>query len=281
MRNTIFFLSLIFYNSTYACEIISASYFLKFKNEITDIIQKSNCDTETNKKFVSLLSTSEGELKTDFLKSDLLNVEKISPSIITIKNITTLVKERCALDSSFVLQLVESNNDSILVNKESDIKMNLNDCPSLGKKMFQILSPAKTSWVTINFQKSINAYKIKSHLMSGQGTKITNEMVEMTKIITDSPDKYLTDINSFNFSKLTRTLQNNEPIKKSDILLYNLIELQFPIQVIFEKNGISIESYAQAMSTGKIGDIIRLRNVKTKKELAGKVIGLNKVEIVL
>jgi flagella basal body P-ring formation protein FlgA len=281
MNKTIIFFIIIFLNSSQACEIVSAPYFLKFKNEVNDIIQNSNCDEETNKKFLALVSSSEGDIKTDFLKSDLRIVEKITPAIIVIKNITTLLKERCSLDSSYVLQVEESNTLSFTAANESDIKININDCPSLGKKMFQVLGPTKTAWVTINFQKTITAYKVKNHLMSGQGTKISEEMVEAIKIITDSPDKYLIDLKSLNFTKLTKSLQNNEPIKKSDILSYNLIELQFPSQVLLQKNGISIESYAQPMSSGKIGDVIRLRNLKTKKELAGKIIGPNKVEIVL
>jgi flagella basal body P-ring formation protein FlgA len=268
-------------NQSNACEIASAPYFLKFKNEVEGVIQKSTCSEEINKKFMSLLSSSEGAIKTDFLKSDLLGVDKITPSLIIIKHITSLLKERCELDSSFVLKLEETNTDSIIVLQENDIKINLNDCQSLGKKMFQVLAPTKTAWVTLNFQKQITSYKFKSHLMSGQGMKVDEEMVVETKITTDSPDKYLNDISTLKFSKLTRSLQNNESIKKNDLVLYNLIELQFPTQVILEKNGISIESYAQPLSSGKIGDVIRLRNLKTKKELAGKVIGPNKVEIVL
>jgi flagella basal body P-ring formation protein FlgA len=281
MKKIIFLLVMNLLKQSYACEIVSAPYFLKFKNELEGVIQKSTCSEEINKRFLALLSSSEGAIKTDFLKADLQDVEKVTPSLITIKNITSLIKERCELDSSFVLKLDESNIDSIIVLQENDIKINLNDCQSLGKKMFQVLAPTKTAWVTLNFQKQITTYKFKSHLMAGQGTKIDEDMVIETKITTDSPDKYLNDLSTLKFSKLTRSLQSNEAIKKNDLVSYNLIELQFPTQVILEKNGISIESYAQPMSSGKIGDVIRLRNLKTKKELAGKVIGPNKVEIVL
>jgi len=281
MKKVLLLLFFICLKTSNACEIVSYSYFLKFKNDPVELIQKSTCDEETNKKFLSLVSSSEGTIKTDFLKADLKNVEKISPAIINIKSISTLIKERCVLNNTYNLQTEENNAASMATNHESEIKINLNDCTGLGKKMFQILGPKTTAWISINFQKEITVYKVKNHLISGQGTKISADMIEETKIITDNPEKYFTEINNINFTKLTKTLQNGEPIKKTDIVSYNLIELQFPTQVILDNNGISIESYAQPMSSGKIGDVIRLRNMKTKKEIAGKIIGPNKVEIVL
>ncbi|SMP13601.1 flagella basal body P-ring formation protein FlgA [Desulfurobacterium pacificum] len=77
-----------------------------------------------------------------------------------------------------------------------------------------------------------------------------------------------------------RDFRAGEVIKRRDLVPNFIVFKGKPVKVIYDSGGIHIELLGVPMENGALGDIIRVKNISTGKQLICKVIGKNTVTFV-
>ena len=80
-------------------------------------------------------------------------------------------------------------------------------------------------------------------------------------------------------SKLKRTLKAGSPLKRRDLFIPKLIKRGAIVTLTFHRGGISLSAEGEALVDGQRGDIVRVKNLKSKKIVTGRVIGVNQVDV--
>lgn len=80
-------------------------------------------------------------------------------------------------------------------------------------------------------------------------------------------------------AQLIRASKANTPLKKSLLRIPKLIKRASIVELIFKKGGIYLVAEGEALGDGKRGDMIKVKNLKSKKIVTGRVIGVNKVDV--
>ena len=80
-------------------------------------------------------------------------------------------------------------------------------------------------------------------------------------------------------ARLLRASKANTPLKKSLLRIPRLVRRASIVELIFRKGGIFLVAEGEALGDGKRGDIIKVKNLKSKKIVTGRVIGVNKVDV--
>ena len=76
-----------------------------------------------------------------------------------------------------------------------------------------------------------------------------------------------------------RSLPLGSPLKKGDLTIPKLVNRGALITLVFNKGGISLSAEGEALGDGRRGDIVRVKNLKSKKIVSGRVIGVNQVDV--
>ena len=80
-------------------------------------------------------------------------------------------------------------------------------------------------------------------------------------------------------SKLKRSLKAGSPVRRRDLSIPKLIKRGAIVSLVFHKAGISLSAEGEALGDGQRGDIVRVKNLKSKKIVTGRVIGVNKIDV--
>jgi flagella basal body P-ring formation protein FlgA len=78
---------------------------------------------------------------------------------------------------------------------------------------------------------------------------------------------------------LKRKVKANKPLKKSMIRIPRLIKRGSIVELIFRRGGILLSAKGEALGDGKRSDIVKVKNLKSKKIVTGRVIGVNQVDV--
>ena len=80
-------------------------------------------------------------------------------------------------------------------------------------------------------------------------------------------------------ARLLRASKANTPLKKSLLRIPKLVKRASIVELIFKRGGIFLIAEGEALGDGKRGDIIKVKNLNSKKIVTGRVIGVNKVDV--
>lgn len=80
-------------------------------------------------------------------------------------------------------------------------------------------------------------------------------------------------------AQLRRASKADTPLSKSLLKIPKLIKRGSLVELIFQKGGIFLIAEGEALGDGQRGDMIKVKNLKSKKIVTGRVIGVNKVDV--
>ena len=80
-------------------------------------------------------------------------------------------------------------------------------------------------------------------------------------------------------AKLRRSVGSQVPLRMAWLLIPPLVKRGATVELIFSRGGISLSAQGEALGDGKKSDMIRVRNLNSKKIVTGRVIGINRVDV--
>lgn len=167
---------------------------------------------------------------------------------------------------------------SITTDNLTTLELMCNDCNKLGHNKLKISLDGTTKWFDIVVQKPVKAVVAKNEIGLSFKSINTNNVEEKTIYTTDEKAVFK-NLDEIAFYKSNKVISPGETINKRDISPINLVTFGVPVKVILNSNGIKLTGQALPMSTGKLQDFIKVKNVKTNKVFTAKVIGLNEVKV--
>lgn len=90
---------------------------------------------------------------------------------------------------------------------------------------------------------------------------------------------YITDIKEVLGKTLKRHLNQGAVLTPSAITISKVIKRGENVTILAETSGITIRAKGQALEAGGIGDIIRVKNLKSKKEIEARITGPGQVKV--
>ena len=80
-------------------------------------------------------------------------------------------------------------------------------------------------------------------------------------------------------ARLRRAVTAQVPLRAAWLQIPPLIKRGAIVELIFSRGGISLSAEGEALGDGKKRDMIRVRNLNSKKIVTGRVIGINRVDV--
>ncbi|MFG1500289.1 flagellar basal body P-ring formation chaperone FlgA [Halobacteriovorax sp. XZX-3] len=158
------------------------------------------------------------------------------------------------------------------------IELMCNECNKLGHNKLKVSVDGVAKWFEIIVQKPIKAIVAKNEIGLNFKSINTNNVEEKTIYTTDEKAVFK-NLEEIAFYKSNKIISPGETINKRDLSPINLVSFGVPVKVILNTNGIKLTGQALPMSTGKLQDFIKVKNIKTNKVFTAKVIGLNEVKV--
>lgn len=80
-------------------------------------------------------------------------------------------------------------------------------------------------------------------------------------------------------AKLRRSVGAKVPLRGAWLMIPPLVKRGAIVELIFNRKSISLSAQGEALGDGKKSDMIRVRNLNSKKIVTGRVIGINRVDV--
>ncbi|MBD3669478.1 MAG: flagellar basal body P-ring formation protein FlgA [Gammaproteobacteria bacterium] len=90
---------------------------------------------------------------------------------------------------------------------------------------------------------------------------------------------YFTDFNDVSGKRLKRHLNRGAVLTPAAIAVTKLVKRGERVTIVAETDGIAIHAAGEALEDGAMGDIIRVRNLNSKKEIEARVDGPGRVRV--
>ena len=100
------------------------------------------------------------------------------------------------------------------------------------------------------------------------------------EVLTMSPENVLTTLDNISFYKSNKTILQNSVVSNLDIQAINLVNYGTPASVTLKSDSISLQRTAMPVRSARFGESVELKG-PNNKNITGKVVDFNKVEIVL
>jgi len=120
---------------------------------------------------------------------------------------------------------------------------------------------------------------VKAHLRKGDA--VTRSDFEMRhEDLLKAPDAVTSELDTLLRHEYGRDVTPGRPLVWGDIRERSLVHKGEVVDVTVSKGLMAITMRAMARQDGADGDIITLRNLESSKDFAGRVVGVNKIDVV-
>ena len=255
-------------------------------NKILDssFIKSTNCPDNAKNRFIKFISSASGRLNPRHL-SQLFESEyglsmKFSNQIevVDAKDFIaeSLNNKDLVIDSLSSLY----GNASINLENNDTLSVECGNCDRPGDKNIKLLINGKTVWLSGKIKIKRKGFMVKTDI-AAFSENLDDSILEQTYGVDSGKVALFSDVSNLKFYKSRRPIRKGSLLKQNDLVLKNLIKYNNKVDVLIKSDGLSLKTKAIARENGKLGDLIRLFNSKTKKVLTGKVIDQNKVLVEL
>ncbi|MCO4792643.1 MAG: flagellar basal body P-ring formation protein FlgA [Bacteriovoracaceae bacterium] len=294
MKITLFFMFLFVVvpaNAAGICHIKSSAKIVIVDGDrlsFNDIATAENCKDKSKIKFLEVISSSNGTLRSSMVKKEFPENIKITPRRIQISTMRQTLGNHFETFNKWVWTDIKflAGKSAIKMNQNERLEFSCDFCKTLGSKSINLIivdpikSSNRTEWFKASLKVETMAIVPKTDLqISNDG--ITPSQFESTRVLTTKPESYFTNKEKLVFYKLTRPLPKGEPLKFNHITPSNLVRQGRAATVILKNKTMNLSGKAIPLGNGKFGEMIQLRNPRSKKVLVGKVVDYNKVVIEL
>lgn len=167
-----------------------------------------------------------------------------------------------------------------------DLKVSCPQCEeSIGEKNIKLIRNNESGnnqdvWLKTTIAFEVEAF-FPTKVIHPSIEKLNQSEFVRRKTKTAHPGRLISDVERLKFLQLRRILDPNKPIKQNDFIPQNLVSAGKPARVVFKSRGINLSLKALPLNYGKYGDIIKLRNPRSKQIIMGTVIDFNTVLVEL
>jgi len=261
-------------------------------SQISNAIKKSNCSQKAKKAFLHFILTRKGNIHSSLIEREInqeLKVKaKISPRKISINSLNTALKEKFSHSENWFFKKIKLNSQKKVLglSKHKQILFHCNQCEFSGTKNIKLIiqDPIKNTniqeWAQAEIKVRVTAFTANGDF-NVNNSALSRNMFKKRYVYVSSPEKLFTNEKGLNFYKLNKPLKRGQPLLFSDLTSVNLVQSGRPTKIILNHNSLKISSQAMPMRSGKFGEIIQLRHLKTRKVIIGKIVDFNKVMVEL
>ncbi len=113
-----------------------------------------------------------------------------------------------------------------------------------------------------------------------RGTLLSQEMVRLEpRPLTRLPHDVITDLSSLKGKRLRYSLPAGRVLRRSQIEDPPLVRRRQIVKIVARSPFLVVTAQGEARQDGRRGEIIRVRNLSSKKEIYARVVGPNTVEV--
>ena len=263
-----------------ACQIkfFQKTLFLGERNLIlpNDLIESTNCPLDLQKKAIKVVLNSQGPLKPNYIKEAVgFSTLEILPEKFDLIPFESLME----LPKNWLWENLKTLSGQKIFHG-NNISINCPSCSNLGKKAIEVKIDKSTFWANGDLKVRTTVLIAKSMLPSNKETLSPSDFEVLIRPVFD-PDEYFTSLDEIKYYKLNSDLLKDVLLKKSNLRKIDLIKPGSPVSLRLVNGGISIKGTGIPLSSGKIGEIVKVKNQKTNTILYGKVAGENMVSVEL
>ena len=278
MKKIFFFTLLPSY--VFACNIEFFSTFLKTSNPYkTNIIKNTNCDNDKLSFVLSAVNEYEGQISASYLKtSHDLNDISISPENFQAISLLNYVQSELPLGQKIANAQIQGNEQCVDI-KITDLKSDCPKCDKVGLVNLKLTCLEKTIWVNLKLFREQKVLVTKNSILSNQSLQASQFEEKIINVFEEQ--NFYNDLSQINFFKTNRFIKAQTPLVVDWLNKDLLVKNNSRVKVILNKNGLSIQTFAQAKGQGSLNESIELLNVNSKKKFIGQIIDYNTVQVTL
>lgn len=292
MKKFVFFiLSSLSIASVFSCEINTYSNIVFLQNtnlKTNQAYKKSNCSEKINKLFLEYLKESQGTIETKNLVRYLKNPDmKITPARIAVRSLRNILINELNFDNNYKWETLNEVNNQLIIayDHEDDIRFLCRRCNHLGKNNLKVLinrynGKKNVFWVKGNILSQVKSFVATRDLPALKSINPSSDFREEV-IYSKKPSDFLIDKDILKYSKLSRSINKGLPLQRNQIIPIKLVKAGAVVNVNLKSDQIQLSSKAAAINSGKLNDIIRVRNFKTGRVIQGRIVDYNKIEVEL
>ena len=257
-----------------------------------DIINYSNCSPEISNKVAALVSSSEGTVGVDFLKTELQKdfadvTVNFSTKKLSLLNLHTALRDQLLPNSNLFFTQARSLNGlaSLGLVEGEQIRAICDSCQSFGEKTIKVdianvvANTSRSLWFSSKIMAKVKVVKASRNI-SFQQKNLDPKDFYFDEVLTMSPENALTTLDNISFYKANKTIIQNAIVSNLDIQAINLVNYGTPASVTLKSDSISLQKTAMPIRSARFGETVELKG-PANKNITGKVVDFNKVEITL
>jgi flagella basal body P-ring formation protein FlgA len=248
----------------------------------------NHCNQDTKSRLTRLIKDFRGSFTQRLARIELKNKNLIMSQSIKVQGLNEYLKDNLKLSKHLVIQnakFVTTQKNHLALNEFDDLFIECEQCETMGKKTAKINARdrkglKKQLWLKFNIATTIKV------LRSIHTVKVTNKPLsirhfEWKSIHTMKPEDYFTDLRNIRFYYANQVIKKGINLKQRSLSRAKLVYYGRPVVVQMAKGSLKLKGKAIPTSSGHLGDIISLKNSRTKKIIIGKIIDQNLVEVEL
>ncbi|MDD0854824.1 flagellar basal body P-ring formation chaperone FlgA [Halobacteriovorax sp. GB3] len=290
MTKVFFFFITLLSLKSFSCEVNTADklFFVK-DTQVTNeqALNFKGCSSEQKDEVLSIIKTLEGTIHTSHLKK-MGNFSDVTftKTRIQITTLNQYLREKLSLESDLFITNINTNGMPLPLglNQDETLQLKCFNCKEPGNYAMnlEIQSPfnKRTKWGQLKIQRKIQVLKLKDEIRVANET-LSPSLFEKAFIFADFPSKYIKDAKELVFYKANRSLSKGHVLLRTDIVPQNIVQRGQDTQVIIKTKHLTLTGAASALRSGSIGQMVELRNKKSKRTFSAKVVDFNKVMVEL
>jgi|GEM_PF-2336650 len=258
-------------------------------HSLPESIKHKDCSSKQITSLLNLLNDFQGTLSQRVINSELRKEEIYLKKAIFVKSLESLINEKVNTPKGWKLMNpipISPKMNFFTVLAEENISIHCDNCNQPGNRSLKIVRSNPISGKTDQQWAKVEVAVKGNSLIAKQNIPVNNKALnpsdfEERSFYSTNPEKFFTNKSQLVFYKLNKAITQGSSLNFSDISSINLIKMGRPVRVILRSGTLILQSKAVANQSGKLGDVIRLRNLSTNKTIIGKVTDFNKVEVEL
>lgn len=268
-----------------SCIINSYRHIFQISSSLDkNIIIDSNCSAETQSRFISFISNTNGKLNEHILNNNMQGKEiiSLSPSIITIHHLQALLNKQLLDKDLTHTNLNHLGGRKYLYSQkiQPEIEVKCLNCTKVGNKNISLKIDNKLAWLKSNLKKRSTGFQA-TQAISYSSPILRVKDFEKISFLTDEPDNIFFDIKNIHFFRPTKNIKPYEILRTRHLVPKNIVSRGQKIRIYIKNKFVNINTIGIAMKSGSIGQYIEVQNPKSKKTTLAKIIDYNKVSIEL
>ncbi|MCY4644811.1 MAG: flagellar basal body P-ring formation chaperone FlgA [Bacteriovoracales bacterium] len=263
----------------------------KKKEHFKGLVLKSNCPERDLNTFWHIAWKVDGKISSHHLNR-LIREEghkvrfELRPNNIKIFHLDKIVLQRIIRRKDFKVKKIGSFGSirAIGLRDFSDLKFECHACHTTGLKNLNInyIAPEsdyqKNIWVTLKLSQLKKVAVASSDIHPFSEINL-QDVVEIMPVDLEVNNFYIQSVSDLKYFKVNKYVARNTPLKHSDLIPKILVGVGKSTHAIVVSGRLKLKMKAIAKENGKYGEFIALYNPDSKKQIRGRVIDFNKVQV--